>query len=197
MTPGISSPSLSGNATEFTTTGTVPYADVLWANPVIGQYSTEGLPDKSQTLIPSIFNFTYDADFYVTNAAVTQALEFDVADYINGLAMYWGTQCANLGDGNWDYLNDTTQKWASTGAPCNFTDGWNHVTLQFRRLTGNQLQWSSITLNGTTYWVNETSPSYTVPSSWYGITVNYQMDGVFKKVSTNTTYIDNLTLTYW
>jgi len=197
MTRGITSPSLSGDSTQFATKGSVPYADVLWVNPVIGQFSTEGLPDTGQTLIPSLHNFTYDSDFYVTNAAVTQALEFDVAVYINGLAMFWGTQCANLGDGNWDYLNDATQQWVSTGFPCNFADGWNHVTLQFRRLAGNELQWSSITLNGATAYVNETSAPYRVPSSWYGITVNYQMDGVFKALLNNTTYLDNLTFTYW
>jgi hypothetical protein len=197
MTQGITSPSESGDATEFTTTATTPYADVLWVNPVIGQFSTEGLPDKNQTIIPNLYNFTYDSDFYVTNAAATQALEFDVADYIDGLAMFWGTQCANLGDGTWVYLNDVTKQWISTGFPCNFVDGWNHVTLQFRRLAGNELQFSSITLNGVTAYVNETSAPYTVPSSWYGITVNYQMDGFFKHTSTNTTYVDNLTFTYW
>jgi len=35
-----------------------------------------------------------------------------------------------------------------------------------------------------------------VPSSWYGITVNYKMDGNYNQ-SANTTYLDNLSLTYW
>jgi hypothetical protein len=196
MTPNIASPSLSGDATEFDTNGTVPYAVVLWVNPVIGQYSTEGLPDKNETLIPALNNFTYDADFYVTNAQITQALEFDVAMYYSGNAMFWGTQCAMLGDQDWDYLNNVTQKWVSTGFPCSFVNGWNHVTWQFRRLPGNQLQYSSITLNGVAAYVNETSAEYTVPTSWYGITVNYQMDGN-KAQASNTTYVDNLTLTYW
>ncbi len=42
---GITSPSESGDATQFSTSGTTPYGAVLWYNPVIGQFSTQGLPD--------------------------------------------------------------------------------------------------------------------------------------------------------
>ena len=198
MTEGITNPSysLSGNSTEFDTSGTKPYAVVLWVDPVIGAYSTQGLPDKSQTLIPTLNNFTYDADVYVTNVGITQALELDVAMYFGGNALFWGTQCAPLGDHDWDYLNNVTKKWVSTGFECGLVNGWNHVTWQFRRLPGNELQYSSITLNGVASYVNETSAEYTVPTSWYGITVNYQMDGN-KTQASNTTYVDNLTLTYW
>jgi hypothetical protein len=196
MEQGISSTSLSGDATEFDTSGTVGYAVVLWINPIIGQFSTQGIPDPGETIVPTLNNFTYDADFYVTNASITQALEFDVAMYYGGNALFWGTQCAELGDKNWDYLNNATKKWTSTGFPCNLEDGWNHLTLQFRRLPGNELQYSSITMNGVTAYVNETSLPYTVPTSWYGIDVNYQMDGN-KTQASNTTYLDNLTLTYW
>jgi hypothetical protein len=195
METGITSPSLSGNAAEFDTSGTVPYAVVLFVNPVIGAYSTQGLPDTDQTLIPSLYNFTYDADFYVTNVAITQALEFDVAMYLDSVGIFWGTQCAPLGDGDWDVLNDT-QNWVSTGVPCGMINGWNHVTLQFQRESDNTLLFSSITLNGVTSDINRTATPYTVPSSWYGITVNYQMDGN-KVQASNTTYVDNLTLNYW
>jgi hypothetical protein len=196
MEQGIKGTSLSGDATEFDISGKKGYAGVLWINSIIGQYSTQGLPDPEETLVPTLNNFTYDADFYVTDASITQALEFDVAMYYGGNAWFWGTQCAELGDGNWDYLNDATKHWVSTGFPCNLVDGWNHLTLQFRRLPDNELQYSSITMNGVTAYVNETSAPHTVPRSWYGINVNYQMDGD-KTQASNTTYIDNLTLTYW
>jgi hypothetical protein len=55
--------------------------------------------------------------------------------------------------------------------------------------------YQSITLNGVTTNINKTYAPFTVPSSWYGITVNYQMDGDYKQ-SANTTYLDNLSLTY-
>jgi hypothetical protein len=196
MAQGVKSPSLSGNGTQFNTSGTTPYGVVLWYNPVIGQFSTQGLTDENQTLVPSLHNFTYDTDLYVTNLAVTQVLEFDVAVYINGIGMFFGTQCNHLGGGEWDVLNNVTQKWATANVPCNLVNGWNHLTLQFQRQSGNALLYQSITLNGVTYNINQTYAAFQVPTNWYGITVNYQMDGDYKQ-STNTTYLDNLSLTYW
>jgi hypothetical protein len=195
MLQGIRSPSKSGNATKFSTSGTTPYGVVLWVDPVIGQFSTHNLPDANHTLIPTLHNFTYDTDFYVTNVAVTQVLEFDVSMYMNGIGMFFGTQCNHLGGGEWDVLNNVTQKWAPTAAPCRFVNGWNHLTLQLQRKSDNSLLYQSITLNGVTYNINQTYAPFTVPSSWYGITLNYQMDGDYKQ-SPNTTYLDNLSLTY-
>jgi hypothetical protein len=56
--------------------------------------------------------------------------------------------------------------------------------------------YQSIAVNGTTTNLNETFAPFSVPADWYGITVNYQMDGD-KYQSPNTTYLDNLSLTYW
>jgi hypothetical protein len=193
---GVTSPSLSGNATQFNTSGTTPYGTVLWYNPVIGQFSTQGLPDDGHTLIPSLHNFTYYTDLYVTNAAVTQVLEFDVSVYMDGIGMFFGTQCNHLGGGEWDVLDNVTQQWASAGVPCALVNGWNHLTLQLQRGSDNTLLYQSITLNGVTYNINKTYAPFQVPTSWYGITVNYQMDGNYVQ-SANTTYLDNLSLTYW
>jgi len=52
----------------------------------------------------------------------------------------------------------------------------------------------SITLNGVTGTVNQ----YYNPGStagWYGITINYQMDGNYEQ-SPYTVYLDDLTFTY-
>jgi LysM repeat protein len=67
MTQGIKSPAMSGNSTQFNIGGTTPYSDVLWSIPLIGQGSTQGLPDSGHTLLPTLHNFTYDAYFYPTN----------------------------------------------------------------------------------------------------------------------------------
>jgi hypothetical protein len=132
----------------------------------------------------------------VTNLAVTQVLEFDVSMYLDGIGMFFGTQCNHLGGGEWDVLDNVTQQWASTGVSCNLTTGWNHLTLQLQRESNNDLLYQSITLNGVTANINKTYAPFTVPASWYGITVNYQMDGDYKQ-SANKTYLDNLSLTYW
>lgn len=197
MQQGVSSPSLSGNATEFKLGGDLPYSDVLWANPVIGQFSTQGLPDNDHSLLPTIHNFIYDADFYVTDASVTQVLEFDVSMYMNGVSMIWGNQCNHLGDGQWDIWDNANERWVSTGAACTLIDhGWNHVTIQAEREADNTLLFQSFTLNGVTTSLNRTYAPGVVPASWWGITVNYQMDGDAHQ-SANTTYVDNLSLTYW
>jgi hypothetical protein len=193
---GISSPSKSGNATQFSTSGSTPWGAVLWYNPVIGTYSTQNLPDVNHTLVPSLHNFIYDADFYLTNPAANQALEFDVSMYVNGIGMFFGTQCNHLGGGEWDVLNNVTQQWSPTPIACPLLTGWNHVTLNFQRESDNSLLYQSVTLNGVTSNINERFSPFTVPVSWYGITFNYQMDGD-KHQTANTTYLDNANLTYW
>ncbi len=191
------SPSLSGNASRFNIGGTTPYADVLWSNPVIGQNTTQGIPDSNHTLLPSIHYLTYDAYFFVTNASVTQVLEFDISMYMNGVGMIWGTQCNNLGGKVWDIWDNVGAKWVSAGIPCNLiNNGWNHVTLQMQRQSNNTLLYQSITLNGVTANIDRTYAPFSVPTSWWGITLNYQMDGDCK-MSSNSTYLDNLKFTYW
>jgi hypothetical protein len=196
MKQGVSSPSLSGNATEFDTDGTTPYGVALFYNPVIGQGSTQGLPDPNKVLIPAINNFIYDTDFYVSNPAATQALEFDVDVYTDGAGMQFEIQCNHLGKGEWDFLDNVHGAWTPTPAPCDLLTGWNHLSFQVQRQAGNTLLYQTITMNGVTFNINRTSAPMAVSAQWYGVTVNYQMDGN-KKQEANTTYLDNLSLTYW
>ena len=194
MNYGVTSPSLSNNATQFNLSGTVPYGDALFSAQLIGQNSPQ-LRDANHALLPTLHNFTYDADFYLTNASITQVLEFDISMYMNGVGMIWGNQCNHLGDGKWDIWDNGNAKWVSAGIPCNFVNGWNHVTIQMQRESNNDLLYQSIALNGTTYPLNITYPASTAPSNWWGVTANYQMDGN-SKLSANTTYLDNFNVTY-
>ena len=187
----VTSTSLSGNATQFNTGGSAPYSDVLWTNPLIGQNSTQNLPDTGHALLPTLHNFTYDAWVYVTNYSVTQNLEFDINLYMNGVGMIWGTQCSHLSDGDWDIWNDASAAWVSTGIGCNLkNNAWNHVTIQRQWESNNDLLYQSITQNGVTSNIDRTVTPFSVPASWWGITVNYQMDGNSTQ-SANTTYLDN------
>jgi hypothetical protein len=197
MTQGVSSPSLSGHATQFYLGGTTPYADVLFSNPLIGQGSTQGLPDSNHTLLPTLHNFTYDADFFTASLAVTQVLEFDVSMYFNGLSLIWGQQCRVAGGNEWDIWDNINAKWVPTGIGCNpVNNGWNHVTIQMQRESDNWLLFQSITLNGKTTPVNRYYQASTAPSGWWGVTVNYQMDGN-KNMAGYSTYLDNFSLRYW
>jgi hypothetical protein len=197
MKQGVTSASLKGDATQFTIGGTTPYSDVLWENPLIGQFSTQGLPDTDKKLLPTLHNFTYDAWFFVTNASATQALEFDVNWFMNTVGMTWGTECRIEGGHEWDIWDNVAAKWVPTGVACNpVNGGWNHVTINVQRKPDNTLVFESITLNGATSNLNKTSAPFAVPSDWYGITVNFQMDGD-RAQHAYSAYLDKFSFMYW
>jgi hypothetical protein len=187
----------TGGATQFDIGGIVPYSDVLWSNPVIGQGSTQEVPDSNQTLVPKLKNFTYDAYFFSSNTAASQALEFDINQYFNGQSFIWGNQCRIAGGHEWDIWDNINKHWVGTGIPCNpENDAWNHVTIQVNRTSENQLLYQSITLNGVTSVLNRSYAPASAPSGWSGITLNFQMDGNYMQTP-HTVFLDKLHFTYW
>lgn len=193
----ISNPSRDGNASQYNIGGNKAYSDALFTDKLIGQGSTEGLPDNNHTLLPTLHNFTYDVYFYTGQLSLSQALEFDINMFMNGVSMIWGHQC-NLVNGHvWDIWDNTGKTWVSTGVPCNpVNNSWNHLTIQVQRESDNSLLFQSITLNGVKSDINRTyAPGSTSPS-WWGVTVNYQMDGNSKQ-SGYTTYLDNFNFSYY
>ncbi len=197
MAQGVSSPSLSGKAAMFQVGGTTPYSDALFYNQLIGSFSTQGLPDVARTILPSLHNFTYDADFFVPDTVNTQALEFDINWFMDSIGMTWGTQCRVRGGNEWDLWDNVQAKWIPTGISCNPLQGaWNHVTVSVQRAPDNTLIYQSITLNGVTSHINKTYQPFTVPQDWYGVTVNFQIDGDDKQTPIKA-YVDNLNLMYW
>jgi hypothetical protein len=62
------------------------------------------------------------------------------------------------------------------------------------RTTNNKQQYQAITLNGVTHTLNWTYDPYSAPG-WWGITVNYQMDGDYKQTP-YTVYVDKLNFSY-
>jgi hypothetical protein len=192
---GIKSPSLSGNATQSNIGGNMVYTDVLWNNHLIGDLSSQGMPDTGHTLVPQYHRFTYDVYFYGTNLGASQAVEFDINQFFNNLGFTWGSECRIAGGNEWDIWDNANYKWTPTGIPCNpIQNAWNHYTLVGSRTSNNQLLYESITLNGVTHTLNKTVPPFPAPG-WWGITVNYQLDGNSKQ-SPYTVYIDNLNFTY-
>jgi len=196
MTQGINSPSITGKATAFSMGGRTPYSDVLWTNPLIGNFSSQGLPDPNHTIIPNITNFTYDTYFYGSNLEQSQVLEFDINQYFNGWGYTWGQQCRIAGGHQFDIWDNVNAKWVPTGIPCNPVDNsWNHLTLQVHRTWDNKLQYHSITLNGVTSIIDWYYPPFSV-GNWYGVTANFQMDGNYQQAP-YTVYVDKFSLTYW
>ena len=197
MTQGVKSPSLSGNAAQVSLGGSTPWSDVLYANHLIGPFSSQGMPDFGHTMLAGLHNFTYDADFYLTNGKKTQAMEFDINWFMNTVGMTFGTECRVEGGNEWDIWDNAEARWVATGVACNpLENAWNHVTINVQRQADNSLLYQSITLNGVTAVINKTGAPFTVPSDWYGITVNYQMDGDQHQTAVSS-YVDNLNFTYW
>ena len=197
MKQGVTSPSLSGDATQFNIGGTKPYSDTLWYLQLIGTNSNEGLPDTNHTLIPTLHNFTYDAWFYYTDTAATQALEFDVNMFFNTIGMTFGTECRVAGGNEWDVWDNVNAKWAPTGTACNpVLNAWNHITINVQRGADNTLIFQSITLNGHTANLNKSYAPFTVPADWYGVVADFQMDGNYEQ-SANTAYLDKMSFMYW
>ncbi len=195
MYQGVKNPSLSNNATQFNLGGNMDYTDVLWNNHLIGDLSSQGMPDSNHTLVPTLHNFTYDVYFYGSNLGASQALEFDINQFFNNMGFTWGHECRIAGGNEWDIWDNVNAKWVSTGVPCYpLENQWNHLTLQVQRTSSNQLLYQSITFNGTTYNINKTSGTFSAPG-WWGITVNYQMDGNYAQ-SAYTVYVDKLNFTY-
>lgn len=195
MQQGVKSPSLSGSATQFNIGGTGPYWDVLFNNHLIGDGSSQGMPDKNHTLVQTFHNFTYDVYFYGANLGLAQAVEFDLNQFFDNTGYIWGHECRIAGGNEWDIWDNLSQHWVPTGIPCYpNSNAWNHLTIQVQRTSGNQLLYQSITLNGVTSAVNQYYDPGPAPG-WYGITVNYQMDGNSKQ-SPYSVYLDQLTFSY-
>ena len=164
---------------------------------LIGQGTTINMPDSNKTLLPSIKHMTYDTDVYVGNMAVAQALEFDINIYLKGIGMEWGLQCNHLNGNVWDYWNNVKTHWVHTSIPCTLkSKSWNHVSFQVQRESNNDLTYQTLTVNGKTYNINVTVAPFRVPSNWYGMTVNYQMDGD-RNQAAYTTMLENFNVAYW
>ena len=195
MTQGVSSPSLSGAASEFNVGGNVPYSDALFNNHLIGPMSSQGMPDSNGTIVPSLHDFTYDVDFYGDNLGLAQAVEFDINQFFGGMGFIFGHECRIAAGNQWDIWDNQNARWVPTGIPCYpNSNSWNHVTIKVQRNANNSLQYDSITLNGQTSTLNWTFGPGSAPN-WYGVTINYQMDGNSRQDSYNV-YLDNMTVSY-
>jgi hypothetical protein len=195
MTQDVKSPSISGQASEYNVGGSAPFSDGLWNNHLIGPSSSQGLPDNDQTLVPTLHNFTYDVYFYGDNLGLSQALEFDINQFFNSMGFIWGHECRIASGNEWDVWDNQKQRWTPTGIACNpKSNSWNHLTLKVQRTSDNNLVYQSIALNGVTSNLNWTF-GHGSAKGWYGVTLNYQMDGNDRQDSYNV-YLDNLTFSY-
>jgi hypothetical protein len=194
MAQNISSPSVGGASTRTSIGGDTVYSDGFWNNKLIGDFSTQGMPDTNHTIVPRLHNFTYDVYFYGEDMGVSQALEFDINQFVGGYSYIWGHECRIAGGNEWDIWDNPGQKWHPTGIPCHpLSNAWNHLVIQVQRTSDNHLLFKSITLNGVTSVLNYyESPT---PTTWYGVTINYQQDGNYAQTPYSI-WLDKLNFTY-
>lgn len=196
MVKEVTSPSLSGSATQFDIGGNIPFSDILWNNHLIGDLSSQNLKDSKKTLVPSLHNFVYEAYFFGSDLSVSQALEFDINQFFNGKSFIWGHECRIGGGHEWDTWDNVKQHWVPSGIACNpKEDEWNHVVIEVQRTDDDRLLFQSITLNDQKSVLNR----YDVPTArkdWYGVTINYQQDGN-RDQAPYSIWLDKVNFTYW
>jgi hypothetical protein len=174
------SPSLDGNSAKFSISGTTPYSDALWW--------------KQLGAVDTVTHLKYDVDFYITNPAVSQALEFD-NNQSNGTHRFiFGTQC-NIKGGHWDVWGNAAGNWISTGVACSAPTAlkWHHLTWEFQRTATNVI-YIGFTYDGVTHYLNRSYPARL--SNNHELNVAFQMDGDFA-MHAYSTWLDRVTLTYW
>ena len=192
---GVSSPSLSGSSMQATVGGQTPYSDALWFNQLIGDFSSQGLPDASKTLVAGLHHFIYDVYFFTSNVEIAQSIEFDINQFTGGRGYIFGTECRIAAGHVWAVWDNPNNRWVNTPIACHpKSNDWNHLVLEVDRTSDNKLLYKTITLNGNTQTLNLYNNS--TPSSWHGVTVNFQIDGNYKQQQYSV-YLDKFNFTYY
>jgi hypothetical protein len=178
-----STPSLSGASSEFYFGGTAPYSSALWW--------------EQLGALPSASHFTYDLQFFITDATAPQALEFDVNQSVNGKKYIFGTECDLRGTnkGYWR-VYDAVLHWQNTGVACAgiTANSWHHLKWELERTSDGHTHFIAVTVDGVRRVVNR----YYTPraSSTSELNVAVQTDGN-KSPNQYSVWLDNVTLTAW
>ena len=89
--------------------------------------------------------------FYGDTLGLSEALEFDVNQFFNGMGFIWGNECPIANANEWAVGDNQNKRWIPTGIPCHpNNNSWNHVTIKVQRTSNNDLLYQSITFNGVT-----------------------------------------------
>ncbi len=179
---GVNSPSMDGQAAQFSIAGPVGYSNALW---------WKDLPANN-----SFHNFTYDLYVFITQPNLPQSLEFDVNLSVNdsNLKFIFGTECDLQGTHTWHNWDTAHAVWRSTSVPCTaFAPyAWNHLVLQFQRTSNDLIRFLSVSVNGQTHYFNtQFSPER---MGAFELNVAFQMDGNSRQ-SPYSVWLDKLTLT--
>lgn len=177
-----STPSRDGSSSKFDIGGPKGYSNALWW--------------KTLNANSSFTHFNYDVWFYIDNPNVSQALEFDVNQTINGTRYTWGSECNFKDTRKWDVWDPKAGKWVPSQVDCPVFSAatWHHLLWQLERMNG-QVHYISLTVDGQVFPVDIFKNAQT---NWAGneIDVAFQMDGDVKQTPYNV-WLNQVTLTQW
>lgn len=181
ITQNIASPTIDGRAAEFWLGGDTPYSAALW-------WKQLGARDSAT-------KFTYDLYFYLKNPSVSQALEFDVNQSLNGSMYIFGTECNLKGTKTWR-VYDHYDKWINTGIPCAVPTAyvWHHLIWEFQRTSDGRMHFISVTLDGKKSYVDR--KQLPRPKTVRELNVAFQLDGN-SAMTDYSAWLDKVTLKIW
>lgn len=147
LTQNVASPSLDGGSAQFGYQQTTAFSDVNWENVL--------------TYDGTLSKYTLYLDAYLTDATIPQALEFGVSHAVGGNDYPFKFQCDFKNSHLWRVWDEANQAWLSTSATCASSqfpaNTWVHLSFDFQRTSGNQLNYQQFTVASDANGVTSTS----------------------------------------
>jgi hypothetical protein len=185
------SPSLSGNARQFSTNFSNNGGERYW--------NSFGDDTAAQ-------NFVYDAYIYV-NSSITHVanIEMDLNQVMgNGQTVIYGFQCDGWNN-TWDVTKNAgsatypKDQWVRSNAACNprnwAQNKWHHVQISYSRDTWGNVTYHSVWLDGNQQPINITVYSAFALGWAPSLVTNLQVDGLYS--GSATLWVDKLTVHRW
>jgi hypothetical protein len=181
MSQHQSSPSMDGNATKFSISGSKAFSHGLWW--------------RRMSSNSTATHFIFDMYYYMPNPGASQGLEFAANQQLSSSWYKFSTQCS-FGSKKWRVWNSKSGGWVDTGITCSIPSAntWQHVVFEYARSSG-KAKFVSITVNGQTHYVNK-SFSPQSKSGKGSVGVHFELNGNSHE-DDYSVYTDKMKLTYW
>jgi hypothetical protein len=187
LTQNVASPALDGASAQFGYQQTTAFSDVTWENVL--------------TFDGTLSKYTLYLDAYLTAPTVPQALEFGVSHAVGGNDYPFKFQCDFKDSKLWRVWDEANQTWLSTTLACSSSqfpaNTWVHLSFDFQRTSGNQLNYQQFTIASDTNGVTTTTVNLNAnPSAeTNNLEVHFKQFGPSTASTSYTTWIDKMNVT--
>jgi hypothetical protein len=184
LTQNVASPSLDGGSAQFGYQQTTAFSDVNWENVL--------------TFDGTLSKYTLYVDAYLTDATIPQALEFGVSHAVGGNDYPFKFQCDFKDSKLWRIWDEANQAWLSTSLACSSSqfpaNTWVHLSFDFQRTSGNQLNYQQFTIASDANGVTTTSVNLNAnPSAeTNNLEVHFKQFGPSTASTSYTVWIDKM-----